>query len=465
MKARSVGSIRDALERGILRQTFIGFAALAVVSAAATYLLFRYETARGLEKSATAVAMAFRNRILEGDAKAVETQIHDVLGLSDDEKVYILDRDLKPIYRSDAADSSNIQPCSAIGATCFGGLSSSGRIALPIYFDEARSSLFGYLYLTRSAKIDWFYLLLVFSVFAGGSVSVLLGTRRVARGSSKMLAARVEDWALRLRRDPKTIGKLDEAPFAELVPLQEAIEGLTDQIAVYENRAGEKATELILRGIAHDLISPVSQIQLYLATLEQQMKFNSGAEDTLTEIKLAFQKLRNTATQVKALNETSSSGKPTAFATAVKAEVDVLRKSDAVSSKNLSLNLEIESEDVHSLLTETEVSRIVQNLVENAAAASNPNATIDIGIGVVGANVVLSVKDMGQGVPIHMQERVFDPDVTSKPATGTGLGLYIVKQICGAKHGTVQLLSSKKTGTIFTVSVPTAESTGATYGA
>lgn len=465
MKAPSIGTIRDTLERGILRQTFIGFAALAVVSAAATYFLFRYEMARGLEKSAAAVAMAFRNRILEGDAKAVETQIHDVLALSDEETVSILDRDMRPIYRSTTGDSANFQPCLEIGVTCFEGISSSGRIALPIYFDESRSSLFGYLFLTRSARVDWFYLLLVFSVFAGGSLSVLLGTRRVARLSSQKLAARVEDWALRLRRDPKAIGKLDEAPFSELVPLQESIEGLTEQIAVYENRASEKATELILRGIAHDLISPVSQIQLYLATLEQQMKFNSGAEDTLAEIKQAFQKVRNTASQVKALNETSSSGEPTALATAVKAEVDLLRKSDAVSRKNLSLTLEVESEDVHSHLTETEVSRILQNLVENAAAASSPNAKIEIGLCVAGTNAVLSVKDRGQGVPIHMQERVFDPDVTSKPATGTGLGLYIVKQICGAKHGTVQLLSSKTTGTIFTVSVPTAESTGATYGA
>lgn len=267
MKPKPITTIKAYLERSILKQSVIGFTAMALISVMVTFSLSRYKMATDLQKSAIAATEAFRSRILEGDIKTAEIQIHSVLGLQNSEEALVLDRDKQHIYRSTSATRNTPKPCEAVGFTCFDGYTGPGRIFLPIYFDERKENLFGYLYLSKSVQIDWLYVVMVFLIFSFGYGAVLLGLGRVARTSSKQLAVEVEEWAKRLRLNPKSQDPLSKAPFAELVPLRDALNGLTSQIERFESQASEKAKVLVLRGIAHDLLSPVSQVQLYMATL------------------------------------------------------------------------------------------------------------------------------------------------------------------------------------------------------
>lgn len=258
MKQKPVVTIKKYLKRNIVRQSIIGFSAMVVISITVTFFLARYKMATDLQKAATSAAEAFRSRILEGDIKAVENQIHNVLGLRSGEEAFILNQDKEHIYRSTFLVRKPIPSCDNIGFTCFDGYTGPGRIFLPIYFDEQKQNIFGYLYLSKSVQIDWLYVIIVFSVFSLGYIAVLLGLGNVARKSSLRLANDVGEWAERLKNNPKSKSPLDAAPFAELNPLKEAIEGLTSQIEQYESKAEQKAKMLVLRGIAHDLMSPVS---------------------------------------------------------------------------------------------------------------------------------------------------------------------------------------------------------------
>ena len=457
---KSATSIKTYLERSILRQSIIGFTAMALISVAATFFLSRYKMATDLQKSATAAAEAFRSRILEGDIKAVENQIHNVLGLKSDEDAFILNPDRQHIYRSTSKAETSMQSCGPVGLACFDSYTSPGRIFFPIYFDEKKQNLFGYLYLSKSVQVDWIYVVIVFFIFALGYAAMLLGLSAIARASSKRLASDVSEWATRLRLNPKSQSPLSKAPFAELVPLKEAIEGLTSQIEQYETKASENAKMLVLRGIAHDLLSPVSQVQLYLATLEAQLKVDPSAADIIEEIKFALRKVAMIASQVKALNGHSQDETSLNLSEAARTEVELLKKHEIVTAKNIKLNLEA-NENVPAQISRSEVTRILQNLVENAAYASEDGANIFIKVEKNGETSTLLVEDQGCGIPVHLQERIFEPDFTSKPATGTGLGLFIVKHICEQRNGTVNVVSQKNLGTTISVSVP---STGTERG-
>ena len=427
---------------------------MVLISVAVTFFLSRYKMATDLQKAAVATSEAFRSRILEGDIKAVENQIHDVLGLRTDEEAFVLNQDRQHIYRSTSKETTSVPSCDTVGFTCFDGYTGPGRIFLPIYFDEKKENLYGYLYLSKSVQIDWLYVVLVFSVFSFGYIAVLLGLGNVARTSSKKLASEVEEWAKRLKNNPKSRSPLSEAPFSELAPLKQAIEGLTSQIEQYETEAGEKAKMLVLRGIAHDLLSPVSQVQLYLATLEQQMKFDPHSADTLSEIKSALQKVSMVASQVKTLNDYIQPSEALNLAEATKLEVESLKKNEVIISKGIEIDLQVSSNEVLVPLSRPEVARILQNLIENAADASSPGASINIKVGCLGSDSVLSVEDTGHGIPQHLFDRIFEPEFTSKPSTGTGLGLFIVKHICEQKGGFVKLSSVQNHGTTVTVSIP-----------
>ena len=76
--------------------------------------------------------------------------------------------------------------------------------------------------------------------------------------------------------------------------------------------------------------------------------------------------------------------------------------------------------------------------------------------------IKLTVKDDGLGIPADDLPRIFDKFYrvkTENRATikGTGLGLAITKSIVDAHHGEITVESEELKGTMFTVTLPTAQ--------
>lgn len=103
--------------------------------------------------------------------------------------------------------------------------------------------------------------------------------------------------------------------------------------------------------------------------------------------------------------------------------------------------------------------QVVVNLLQNAldAVEGEDERRVLIQTAVRGDQVVLTVTDSGRGVPTEMRERLFEPFATSKgPKRGTGLGLYIARQLVAEADGTLQLNSNTSKGTTVEVVVPRA---------
>ncbi|MBT8076977.1 MAG: PAS domain-containing sensor histidine kinase [Gammaproteobacteria bacterium] len=95
------------------------------------------------------------------------------------------------------------------------------------------------------------------------------------------------------------------------------------------------------------------------------------------------------------------------------------------------------------------------NLVGNAMQACGAGAEIEIGAVRGDGQICLSVTDNGPGVPLHLQDAVFEPFYTTRPQ-GTGLGLAVVRTIAEA-HGGMVLLRSDAAGSTFCLSLPAGE--------
>ncbi|MHB8419490.1 MAG: GAF domain-containing protein [Myxococcales bacterium] len=67
--------------------------------------------------------------------------------------------------------------------------------------------------------------------------------------------------------------------------------------------------------------------------------------------------------------------------------------------------------------------------------------------------VAIEVADSGPGVPKAVQERIFEPFFTTK-ASGTGLGLAVVRRIVEGHGGSVEVRSGAPTGAVFTLYLP-----------
>jgi len=103
---------------------------------------------------------------------------------------------------------------------------------------------------------------------------------------------------------------------------------------------------------------------------------------------------------------------------------------------------------------------VLWNLVINARQAIVGEGRIVLRCGGERQQVWLEVSDTGCGIPKELQERIFDPYFTTKPAgQGTGLGLTAVARFVRSSLGIVQVESEPGQGTTFRLRFPRAQET------
>ena len=96
----------------------------------------------------------------------------------------------------------------------------------------------------------------------------------------------------------------------------------------------------------------------------------------------------------------------------------------------------------------------LDELIENALKATGEGDRITVEAGVIGADAVIAVADVGHGIPAEHLERIFDrfarvPHADGRRNGGTGLGLPMVRAIAEAHRGSVTVTSDVGRGTTF----------------
>jgi len=97
--------------------------------------------------------------------------------------------------------------------------------------------------------------------------------------------------------------------------------------------------------------------------------------------------------------------------------------------------------------------RVLLNLVQNALDAMPQDGTLTLRGWQTASHMHLDICDMGTGIPADQLAQIFEPLYTTKPA-GTGLGLYMVREIVAAHDGEIRVTSQIGSGTTFTITLP-----------
>ena len=98
-------------------------------------------------------------------------------------------------------------------------------------------------------------------------------------------------------------------------------------------------------------------------------------------------------------------------------------------------------------------SRVVLNLIINAADSIEANGVIVIKLSKINNEIIFEVSDNGCGIPANQQKKIFEPFFTSKQ-NGTGLGLVSVKVFVQEHKGDITVSKSELGGTCFTIKIP-----------
>jgi PAS domain S-box-containing protein len=111
-----------------------------------------------------------------------------------------------------------------------------------------------------------------------------------------------------------------------------------------------------------------------------------------------------------------------------------------------------------------ELKQAMSNLIGNAADAVAENGTIWIKLACVerpqGNSVLVTIEDDGPGIPPEHLDRIFEPFFTTKKDVGTGLGLWVTKEIVDRHGGTILVSTPEENpskGATFIVDLPIRE--------
>jgi signal transduction histidine kinase len=117
------------------------------------------------------------------------------------------------------------------------------------------------------------------------------------------------------------------------------------------------------------------------------------------------------------------------------------------------MHLDIEQE-VFFVTDESAIEMVLNNLLSNAVKYSPPDGRIDVKLRTQGDHVLLAVSDEGQGISAEDKEYIFTQfyrvgDEQTRRSKGTGLGLFIVKNLLNLLGAEIKVKDKQPKGTTF----------------
>jgi two-component system sensor histidine kinase KdpD len=210
----------------------------------------------------------------------------------------------------------------------------------------------------------------------------------------------------------------------------------------------DESTEELLAIIAHELRRPLTAMLGALATLQQRQQALSvlQQQELIGIARRQGEQLGQLLDQVLAA---AGIGRGRAgVARRLLVDVAVLAEEAGQVARLAHPDHRITIEVAAPLLVRVDplaVSRILGNLLDNAATYSPHGAAIRLSASRDGAHALLGVQDQGPGIAPADRERIFQPyarleqPTASNGGGGLGLGLYIARRLAGANGGQLEV--------------------------
>lgn len=137
-----------------------------------------------------------------------------------------------------------------------------------------------------------------------------------------------------------------------------------------------------------------------------------------------------------------------------------LLKRHEIVARGRNISLKSELEELEAKLDETQINRVIDNLISNAIKYSPDNTEIMVRLKRDDKHTVLEVQDAGFGMAEADKAKLFTPFFRAKKydgdrlIEGTGLGLAIVKEILDQHRGQIEVETELGKGSIFRVILP-----------
>jgi len=265
----------------------------------------------------------------------------------------------------------------------------------------------------------------------------------------------------------------------KLIPIEDSAAPIFDDdkrlrgvVMVFRDVTLEKQSQEIMRKaeklaaagrlaatVAHEINNPLEAVGNLVYIVRNSPGLPEEVKGYLSMAEIELERVSHITRQTLGFYRDSSTPGPVEVSAVVES---VIRLYDnKMKSKGISVELD-QTPDcpaVHGLAGE--LKQLVANLVSNAADAVGQGGRIRISIAPTkqgeSKGVEIRVADSGPGVPAENRSQIFEPFFTTKQDVGTGLGLWVSREITERHGGTIPLDTDHKSplgGAVFSVFLP-----------
>jgi two-component system phosphate regulon sensor histidine kinase PhoR len=229
--------------------------------------------------------------------------------------------------------------------------------------------------------------------------------------------------------------------------------------SVNKERKLHEQKKNFLLSVTHELKSPLASIKLYLQTINKRdldkKQIMSFIDKCLLDIERLDDLVENMLLASKIENSSYTFPKEKfSLSALVDSVVNRLQINKCDFTQQL-INAEIEPK-IEITGDKFALSSVVTNLVENAIKYSQPCEEVGVKLFRKGDNIYLQVADRGIGIADDEKGRIFERfyrvgSEDTRNTKGTGLGLYIVKQVLDKHEASIQVRDNRPAGSVFEV--------------
>lgn len=218
---------------------------------------------------------------------------------------------------------------------------------------------------------------------------------------------------------------------------------------------------------SHQLRAPLTAISWYLEMLVDEKTNSNLTDEQKGYISMVSEGNRKMTLLVNDLLDISrlESGKDLQF---IKSESDIIEvvkdvieeQKGLITQKNQVLEVTQNPEGPITLnMDKDKIRQVIVNLVNNAIKYTKDGGKISVHTELLDGNVRINISDSGIGIPKEQQSRIFEKffrsdNAVSIQAQGSGLGLYVAKEVVEKHGGRIEFQSEVDKGTTFTVILP-----------
>jgi PAS domain S-box-containing protein len=270
-----------------------------------------------------------------------------------------------------------------------------------------------------------------------------------------------------------------QRPNGTLIPIEDSAAPIYDDqnklrgvVMVFRDVTLEKQSQSVMRKaeklaaagrlaatMAHEINNPLEAVGNLIYIVKQEKNLPEDVMGYLTMAEQELDRVSHITRQTLGFYRDSSEPGPVRMSAVIESVLKIY--DNKIKSKSVELDLQLADECPSIFGLQGEMKQLMANLISNAADAVGIAGKIRIVMKPIltanGAGVVLKVEDNGPGIAAEHRTHIFEPFFTTKKDVGTGLGLWVSKEITERHGGNIEVSPGKDNGlggAVFTVFLP-----------